>query len=74
MTPHHCLRPLFLMQNLFILKNGDVSNKLELYILRNGRVTVISSLKNKIIKIFQKISWPTNISANFADIVLIFFF
>ena len=43
-------------------KNGDVRKKLELDILRNGRVTMISSLKNEILKIFQKISSPTKIA------------
>ena len=51
--------PMFLMQILFILQNGDVNKKLELNILRNGRVTMISSLKNEFLKIFPKISWPT---------------
>ena len=66
--------PIFFIKNIFILKNGDVSKKLELNILR--KVMVISSLKNEILKVFQKISWPTKIALSrpiFQDIDPIFF-
>ena len=38
------------IQSCFYFKNGDVSRKLKLNILRNSEVIVISSLTNKILK------------------------
>ena len=40
--------PPILMQNPFLHKNGDVSKKLELRILRNDRAMAMLSLKKEI--------------------------
>ena len=56
------MTPFFKRRIFLYSKNGDVNKKLDLNILRNGRVTVISSLKNKILKNIQEIYRPTKIA------------